>query len=121
LAAIGNRNAAYLCQQAAEKLIRAVCTSEGRHAGRGHQLDEMIDLLPDENPLKSVLRQVETLAAYATTFRYPTSTRVLSALSDGELATYIARIEALLEEAVRRFDVELDKKGTPARAPNPIR
>lgn len=28
-----NRNAAYLCEQAAEKLIRAVLTSEGIHAG----------------------------------------------------------------------------------------
>jgi HEPN domain-containing protein len=29
----GNRNAAYLCEQAAEKVIRAILTSEGHHAG----------------------------------------------------------------------------------------
>ena len=29
----GNRNAVYLCEQAAEKIIRAVLTSEGKHAG----------------------------------------------------------------------------------------
>ncbi|HEX7835852.1 MAG TPA: HEPN domain-containing protein [Kofleriaceae bacterium] len=28
-----NRNAIYLCEQAAEKVIRAVVTSEGKHAG----------------------------------------------------------------------------------------
>lgn len=48
----GNRNAIYLCGQAAEKIIRAVLTSEGKHAGIKHQLKEMIDLVPDENPLK---------------------------------------------------------------------
>jgi HEPN domain-containing protein len=32
LASRGNRNAVYLCEQAAEKVIRAVLTSEGKHA-----------------------------------------------------------------------------------------
>ena len=47
----GNRNAVYLCEQAAEKIIRAVLTSEGQHAGIRHQLDEMVNVIPDENPL----------------------------------------------------------------------
>src|SRR5215510_1169674 len=46
-----NRNAIYLCEQAAEKVIRAVVTSEGKHAGIKHDLMEMVDLVPDENPL----------------------------------------------------------------------
>jgi HEPN domain-containing protein len=33
LAPHGNRNAAYLCEQSAEKVIRAILTSEGKHAG----------------------------------------------------------------------------------------
>lgn len=33
LAASGNRNAIYLCEQAAEKVITAVLTSEAIHAG----------------------------------------------------------------------------------------
>jgi HEPN domain-containing protein len=73
LASRGNRNAIYLCEQAAEKVIRAVLTSEGKHAGIGHRLDEMVDLVPDENPLKSGLREIDVLAAYATTYRYATS------------------------------------------------
>jgi hypothetical protein len=48
-----NRNAIYLCEQAAEKVIRAVVTSEGKHAGVKHDLAEMVDLIPDENPLHS--------------------------------------------------------------------
>ncbi|RYE91932.1 MAG: HEPN domain-containing protein [Myxococcales bacterium] len=36
LAARANRNAVYLCEQAAEKIIRAVLTSEARHGGIRH-------------------------------------------------------------------------------------
>jgi len=50
-----NRNAAYLCQQAAEKLIRAVLTSEGIHAGIKHDLAGMVAQIPDENPLSSTV------------------------------------------------------------------
>ncbi|MDX2086990.1 MAG: hypothetical protein SFX73_04020 [Kofleriaceae bacterium] len=37
-----------LCEQAAEKIIRAIVTSEGKHAGFKHELAEMVDLIPDE-------------------------------------------------------------------------
>src|SRR5438045_3266459 len=73
LAAAGNRNAIYLCSQAAEKLIRAVLTSEGKHGGIKHQLQDMVDMIPNENPLKSALREIEPLAAYTTSYRYPTT------------------------------------------------
>src|SRR5262245_44907831 len=77
LAAKGNRNAIYLCEQAAEKVIRAVLTSEGVHAGIKHQLNEMVDAVPDANPLKPLLRDIEHLAAFATSYRYPaTSGRI---------------------------------------------
>jgi HEPN domain-containing protein len=38
LRAAHNRNSAYLCEQAAEKLIRAILTSEGKRAGIGVDL-----------------------------------------------------------------------------------
>ena len=44
LSTTGNRNAMYLCSQAAEKIIRAVLTSEGKNAGIKHQLDELVDI-----------------------------------------------------------------------------
>jgi HEPN domain-containing protein len=47
LASTGNRNAMYLCSQAAEKIIRAVLTSEGKNAGIKHQLDELVDMIPE--------------------------------------------------------------------------
>lgn len=122
LAPRGNRNAAYLCEQAAEKVIRAVLTSEGKHAGVRHQLDEMVNLVPDENPLKPALREIEQLAAYATAYRYPTPAgRIPDAPPGGELAALIKKVDAVLSEAVSRFGVDLAKKGTPAARPAPIR
>lgn len=122
LAPRGNRNAAYLCEQAAEKVIRAVLTSESKHAGIRHQLDEMVNLVPDENPLKPGLRQIEQLAAYATAYRYPTPVgRIPDGPPGTELATLIKKVDAALSEAAKRFGVDLAKKGTPASRPGPIR
>lgn len=122
LAALGNRNSAYLCEQAAEKIIRAVLTSEGKHAGIRHQLDAMVDLVPDENPLKPALREIDELAAYATAYRYPTPAgRIPDTPAADELATLIEKVEATLSETASRFGVDLDKKGTPARTPAPVR
>jgi HEPN domain-containing protein len=122
LAPRGNRNAAYLCEQAAEKVIRAVLTSEGKHAGIRHQLDEMVNLVPDENPLKPALRDIEQLAAYATAYRYPTPVgRIPDGPPGGELAALIKKVDAALGEAASRFGVDLAKKGAPAARPQPIR
>jgi HEPN domain-containing protein len=122
LAPRGNRNAAYLCEQAAEKVIRAVLTSEGQHAGVRHQLDEMVNLVPDENPLKPALREIEQLAAYATAYRYPTPVgRIPDAPPGGELAALIKKVDHALGEAASRFGVDLAKKGTPAARPKPLR
>lgn len=122
LAPRGNRNAVYLCEQAAEKVIRAVLTSEGKHSGIRHQLDEMVDLVPDENPLKPALREIEQLAAYATAYRYPTPVgRIPDGPPGSELARLIKKVAAVLDEAASRFGVDLAKKGAPAATPKPIR
>jgi len=44
-----NRYAVYHCEQAAEKIIKAVLTSEGGHANIKHQLDDMVRQVPDAN------------------------------------------------------------------------
>ncbi len=122
LAASTNRNAAYLCEQAAEKIIRAVLTSEGKHAGIRHQLEEMVNLVPDENPLKPALRAIEELAAYATAFRYPTSSGKIPVAPPGtEVGVLINKVDEVLSNASSRFGVEIAKKGAPAKTPGPIR
>jgi HEPN domain-containing protein len=122
LAASQNRNAIYLCQQAAEKVIRAVVTSEGpdKHAGPRHDLAEMVDLIRDGNPLKRSLRAIEHLSQYATTFRYPVTSsrtkRIKSGPSTQELQDAIAATGHALAEAVTYFAVDL-QQDTPAVIP----
>jgi len=118
----GNRNAAYLCEQAAEKVIRAVLTSEGVQAGIRHEPPDMVDKIPDENPIKPALRAIEHLAAYATAFRYPSPRgRVPAPPTTAELEADIAKIGAALSAAVAAFQVDLLKPSVPARKPEPIR
>ena len=72
LAATRNRYAAYHCQQAAEKLIKAVLLHRGIESGTEHRLDVLVDKLPDDDPWKPKLRPLDVYSPYATTFRYPT-------------------------------------------------
>lgn len=122
LAAAGNRNAVYLVEQAAEKVIRAVLTSESKHAGIGHQLDAMVDEIPDENPVKALLRGVEHLSAYATAFRYPSAVgRVRPGPTRAEIEADITRVDALIAEVVKQFIVDLASPDAPAKRATPIR
>lgn len=122
LSSQGNRNAIYLCEQAAEKIIRAVLTSEGKHAGVKHQLKEMVDLVPDENPLKAALREIEQLAAYATTYRYPTVVgRIPPPPARKVFDDMAVKVEKALLAAVGRFGVSLSQPNEPAANPAPIR
>lgn len=120
LAAAHNRNAIYLCEQAAEKVIRAVVTSENKHAGIKHDLAEMVDLISDNNPLKSSLRAIEHLSQYATTFRYPVTSsrakRIIPGPSPTELQNAIDATGRVLAEAVMHFSVDLEQD-TPATIP----
>jgi HEPN domain-containing protein len=123
LAAANNRNAAYLCQQAAEKVLRAVAHPEGGHIGREHRLDVILDHLPQENGLKPLLKPLEPLTLYATTFRYPReSGSVPRPPSAAQMATFIARVETALDAAARVFGVDLTApEDVPAADASPVR
>ena len=122
LASKANRNAIYLCEQAAEKVIRAVVTSEGQRAGIKHQLNDIVDLVPDANPIKPALRAIEHLAAYATAYRYPTSAgRIVQPPTGKAFDDDAAKVEAALHEAASRFGVDLTKPGTAAARPGAFR
>lgn len=122
LNARGNRNAIYLCEQAAEKIIRAVLTSEKIHAGVRHQLDEMVGLIPDENPIKLRLRALQHLGAYATSFRYTTPTgRIPTDPPTQDVDAIAKTIEATLIEAAEQFGVDLAAVDKPAARCSPIR
>ena len=123
LAGASNRNAPYLCQQAAEKVARAVAHPEGGHAGREHRIDVIVDLLPDANPLKGLLRPLNELTPYATTYRYPRSAgRISEAPSPQRMALLIDRTEAALVAAARAFGVDLAAPDSlPAADGSPVR
>ena len=73
LAAHGNHYAAYHCQQAAEKLIRALLLQHDIEPGLGHHLDVLIGKLPESEPWKAKLMVLHKYTPYATTYRYATS------------------------------------------------
>jgi HEPN domain-containing protein len=119
---VANRNAAYLCEQAAEKLIRAVLTSEGVQAGIRHELPDMVAKIPDANPVKSLLRAIEHLDAYATAYRYPSPRgRIKPAPMPAELDEDIVKIDAALVEIAARFAIDLSRIDGPAGKPDAIR
>lgn len=122
LSATGNRNAMYLCSQAAEKIIRAVLTSEGKNAGIKHQLDELVDMVPDENPLKPGLRAIQDLTDYATSYRYPSPKgRIKTPPNRAAFEHDADAVEAVLQAAVQRFGVDLSKSDAPAKTSGPLR
>lgn len=114
--------AIYHCEQAAEKVIKAVLISEGVHANIKHQLDDMVEQVPDANPLKPLLKQLEHLAAYATTYRYAMpSGRIKSAPNEATLENDIASVDAALSAAATAFGVDLSKQDQPAKTAKPVR
>jgi HEPN domain-containing protein len=100
LATKNNRYAAYHCQQAAEKLIKAVLLHRGIESGIEHRLDILVDELPDSDPWKARLRPLEIYSPYATTYRYPTpGGRIVAAPDMAQVAKDADLLEALIEDA----------------------
>ena len=86
------------------------------------RVDEMVGLVPDDNPVKPRLRELQHLSAYATAYRYTTPTGRIP--DDPPIQTVDATIElietALLDIAAR-FGVDLDAADRPAARSSPIR
>lgn len=122
LAASTSRNAIYLCEQAAEKVILAVVASEGQHGNIRHMLDKLVDLVPEENPLKSRLRAIQDLGAFATSYRYPSSSGNMKPPPDrSDFDRHAANVEIAITEAVAAFQVDLSKPNAPAGRTTPFR
>jgi hypothetical protein len=67
---IGSRNAVYHAAQSAEHIVLALAQAERIHFDRSyhHQLDRMVEGLPNENSFRQRLKAVTWLEAYATTY-----------------------------------------------------
>jgi len=122
LAPSGSRNAIYLLEQSAEKVILAVLTSEGKRGNIKHLLHEMVDLVPDENPLKPMLRAIEDLGIFATAYRYPTTVgRIKPAPAIAEFEKHATCVERALTAAIAGFRVDPAASNAPAGTAKPIR
>ena len=74
------------------------------------------DLDAATNPLKSLLKQIEHLAAYATTYRYATTSgNIKPSPDDNTLQADMASVNAALSAAATAFGVDLSKQDQPAR------
>ncbi len=112
-----DRNSVMLLFYAAENLLMAVLTSENidlgvlRRKTGNHQLDRMIDALPDACTVKTDFAGVAELTAYATTFRYPTpGGRIPVSPERGDVEKWYRHLIGILNSCTQHFQV--DRKDT---------
>ena len=67
-----NHYAGYHCQQAVEKLMKALLLHQGIESGIEHQLYVVIEKFPKDSGWRQELTPLLKYSGYATTFRYPT-------------------------------------------------
>lgn len=63
--------AAYHCQQAAEKLVKAAPVETRTVFPKTHDIGALVGLLPDNHPLKRKLANLAKLTPYGVAYRYP--------------------------------------------------
>ncbi len=116
-----NRNAIYLCAQAAEKTIIAVLISEHIKFEKDHQLYEMVRKIPDANPFKIDFDELADLIIYLTTYRYPHSNgRIPPVPHENEVKEWLEKVDKNLRAAVSHFMIDLNGH-TPAKNIGPRR
>ena len=95
-----NRFAAFHLEQAAEKLVKAVRLGRGLRVTADHNIEALVDELPTEDVWRTKLRVLEPLAAYATSYRYPSPTgKRKGGPSNDEVLVWITTITGLSAEA----------------------
>ena len=63
--------AAYLVQQAAEKLVKAVLVALEINPPRTHDIEDLVSLMPSEGPERRRLELLRRFTVFAFAFRYP--------------------------------------------------
>ena len=92
---------AYLLQQAAEKLVKAVLVSVGVDPPRTHDLAELAAELSQDAPFRDRLSALSGLTPYATGLRYPTPDEPPRVPSRERLDAWIAEVEAIRDDFER--------------------
>lgn len=89
--------AAYHCQQAAEKLMKAVLLHSQLDIPKTHSLSVLVAKTPSEHPLVPALKALVILQPYATIFRYPID-YPQPPPSEQELRDWVQKIETVCQE-----------------------
>lgn len=96
----GRRQAAYFCQQTAEKIARAILAISDVPFGTGHNLGQMAAALPAGHSWREKLKALDKHSPAATRYRYPGPTGRLAEPPNTErLNEDIRELSDLLEEA----------------------
>ena len=94
------RQAAYLTQQCAEKIARAILTDAGVKYGTGHNLAQMAQALPAEHPWIEKILPLNRFSPAATRYRYPSAEgRLFEPPDTKRLERDIDELANLLKEA----------------------
>lgn len=94
------RQAAYLIQQSAEKIARAVLTDAGVKFGIGHNLGQMARALPESHPWIEKLLPLDRHSSAATRYRYPSATgRLFDPPGPRRLQKDLDELASLFKEA----------------------
>ena len=101
--------AAYLLQQAAEKLVKAVLVSAGIDPPRSHDIAELVLALKEDTPFRDRLSALSILTPYATGFRYPTPQEPPPMPAREQLEAWIAGIESLKADFERWLEQAASK------------
>ncbi|WAS92514.1 hypothetical protein [Nannocystis punicea] len=122
LAAANNRNAIYLCEQAAEKLIKAVLTSEACTSASSTTSMRSSTSSPTTTRSSPGCERSSISPPTRPPTAIPTDDgKVRRARREHRVGDAIVAVEAVLLAVVARFDVDLDHPDAPARRPVPIR
>ncbi len=101
------RQAAYFCQQAVEKVARAVLASMAIPFGVSHNLGQMAAALPVGHPWRGRITVFDRLSPASASTRYPTPAGRLAPAPDAdEVAEDVVAIEALLAVAREELGAE---------------
>ncbi|WP_448207891.1 HEPN domain-containing protein [Azospirillum sp. sgz302134] len=94
--------ATYHCQQAAEKLVKAILVSLGADFPKTHDIDSLIIRVPRTESVRAHIEPLGRFTAFATLYRYPgESSDVSDDPTLDEVSSWLAEIVAVRAEVMR--------------------
>jgi HEPN domain-containing protein len=87
------------CQQAAEKLVKAVLIHRGIEPAKSHDIDALVGRLSRADPIRPALEPLGRFTPYAIAFRYPGEDLDPSPPERDDITAWIAEIDTVLGAA----------------------